>query len=303
MQMPKLADVRSADLRQVTTFLLNREGLPAALVGATGHVIGVSSAFEHLVGFGASDLVGKRWTDVLAKGSDREIVRAKMRTLGKELQIRLPMTTRAGRRVDLTADVHVIGAGPRRAFFVAITSWSAADREHTPLEVSDIVYEVGITDFGRVKFVRSDQIPDSKALVSKRCHDVIYGRSEICKGCPALTILKGATESIDIVRSRDGAALIADARRVDVDTIRLNVRPAPPELVKKLLDARIEDLARGGQLTERETEVVRLMVLGCSAHEVSRALQISLSTAKFHQTNVLRKLGVDSRLGLLRLLL
>lgn len=303
--MPKLPDVpRSVDLSGVTTFLLNREALPAALLDASARLLGVSSAFEHLVGYEAAELIGKRWIDVLAKGSDRESVKAELQALGNDLQIRLPVTTRAERRVHFTADIHAIGVGPRRAFFLAVTSWTAADREHTPLETSDMVYEVGIADFGRLKFVRSDEIPDSKRLISQRCHQALYGRDEICRGCPAVDIAKNATQSLGIIRRpRDGAALIVDARRVDADTIRLNVRTAPRDLVQKLLDARIEDLAAGSQLTEREAEVLRLMVDGRSAHDVSRALHISLSTAKFHQTNVLRKLGVASRLDLLRLLL
>jgi DNA-binding CsgD family transcriptional regulator len=95
---------------------------------------------------------------------------------------------------------------------------------------------------------------------------------------------------------------MVDARRVDADTVRLNVRRVSPELFAKLVEARIEAIARRGKLTDREAEVVRLMLLGRSAREVSRALHISLSTAKFHQTNVLRKLGAESRFALFRML-
>jgi DNA-binding NarL/FixJ family response regulator len=48
-------------------------------------------------------------------------------------------------------------------------------------------------------------------------------------------------------------------------------------------------------LTERETEVLRLLALGHSNKEIGRRLDISALTAKTHVGNVLGKLGVPSR--------
>jgi DNA-binding CsgD family transcriptional regulator len=44
-------------------------------------------------------------------------------------------------------------------------------------------------------------------------------------------------------------------------------------------------------------------VLGRSLDEIARILGIAPRTVKFHQANVLQKLGADSRLDLMRLLL
>jgi two-component system, NarL family, response regulator LiaR len=48
-------------------------------------------------------------------------------------------------------------------------------------------------------------------------------------------------------------------------------------------------------LTEREREVLRLLANGMSNKQVADALVISVSTVKFHLTNVQQKMGVSTR--------
>ena len=51
-----------------------------------------------------------------------------------------------------------------------------------------------------------------------------------------------------------------------------------------------------GFLSPREREVLRRIVLGQSTQEMATGMQVSRSTARTHVQNVLRKLGVHSRL-------
>jgi two-component system, NarL family, response regulator LiaR len=49
------------------------------------------------------------------------------------------------------------------------------------------------------------------------------------------------------------------------------------------------------ELTEREREVLCLIVKGLSNNEIAERLYISLGTVKFHISNIFMKLGVESR--------
>jgi predicted ATPase/DNA-binding NarL/FixJ family response regulator len=65
-------------------------------------------------------------------------------------------------------------------------------------------------------------------------------------------------------------------------------RPAPPA-------GRTDGLPAGNSLTEREVEVLRLLVDGRSDKEIGAALFISHRTAMNHVARILDKLGVESR--------
>ena len=51
----------------------------------------------------------------------------------------------------------------------------------------------------------------------------------------------------------------------------------------------------GEELTQREREVLALMVTGISNVQIAERLVLSRSTVNFHVGNVLGKLGVESR--------
>lgn len=69
-----------------------------------------------------------------------------------------------------------------------------------------------------------------------------------------------------------------------------------PEAAEVLIQAtRAPDKKIGFDITNREREVLALMVQGLNNNDIADKLVVSRSTAKFHVSSILSKLGVDSR--------
>lgn len=68
-----------------------------------------------------------------------------------------------------------------------------------------------------------------------------------------------------------------------------------PEAAEALIQAAMHKPAIGHDLTEREKEILALLVEGLNNPDIAERLFVSRSTVKFHVSNVLSKLGADSR--------
>lgn len=68
-----------------------------------------------------------------------------------------------------------------------------------------------------------------------------------------------------------------------------------PEAAQALILAHTRPPQIGHDLTDRERDVLKTMTDGLTNREIAMTLEISHSTVKFHVSNVLSKLGVESR--------
>lgn len=269
-----------------------------ALVDAKRRLVWVNDAFEQLVGRGAAELDGKRWEDVLsAPAASRTTARQLDRALeGRARSLTLELRTSSAASLRVEIRVSLLRGKSSQGLALEITSWSPSAA--TLGACVGRVYEVSRRPFGALRAVPPS--PDGEGLsLGKPCWEAIHGATSVCAGCPApdATLLPG----LGIVERGEGSLTLVASRMVNSDAIRVATYELDDGILAILARARIERLARRAHLTAREREVFDLMILGRSVRETSAALRISASTAKFHQTNVLAKLGVDSRLDLLRL--
>lgn len=95
--------------------------------------------------------------------------------------------------------------------------------------------------------------------------------------------------------------LLKDVSASELAEAIRNARNGKPtlsaEATQALIQAAIKPVANnlGFDLTEREREVLALMSDGYSNQQIAERLVVSLSTAKFHVSSIISKLGASSR--------
>jgi two-component system, NarL family, response regulator LiaR len=83
-----------------------------------------------------------------------------------------------------------------------------------------------------------------------------------------------------------------------VNSVRRSVQGQPtlsPEAAQVLIHNVNEPQKPGFTLTDREREILKLMIEGLSNNQIAARLVLSQSTAKFHVSNILSKLGAATR--------
>jgi len=74
-----------------------------------------------------------------------------------------------------------------------------------------------------------------------------------------------------------------------------------PELGARLVETeRTSESAGESPLSEREREVLALLALGHTNHEIAKKLFISVRTAEAHRAHIMKKLGLQTRAELVR---
>lgn len=76
-----------------------------------------------------------------------------------------------------------------------------------------------------------------------------------------------------------------------------------PEATQALAQSITQPYLPGNELTDRERDVLKCLVAGLNNNEIAEKLVVSLGTVKFHISNIFQKLGVDSRVEVVKIAL
>jgi two-component system response regulator NreC len=154
-----------------------------------------------------------------------------------------------------------------------------------------IVMDVSMPNLNGLKATRRlrRQNPDIKILTLTRHTDDGYLQQLLGAGANGYVLKQSApTELINAIRTvAEGNAYL------------------DPSLTRKVVGgyANRSTSLRGenkGELTDRESEVLRLISFGYSNKEIATRLELSVKTIEAHKTNAMRKLGISSRIDIVR---
>ena len=169
---------------------------------------------------------------------------------------------------------------------------------------ADRLYVIRSTpdDFGHILDAR-DTTGQRTDVIGKRCFEEFHGNDAACTNCPALGQQSIVPVTRVLQKSHKEEYRVVTAEWKASDRVELRARGISDMLLSDLIRARIEQMVGNARLSDREREVFELMLLGRPPADIAQVLGIKERTAKFHQANVLSKLGAESRYDLQRLVL
>ena len=156
-----------------------------------------------------------------------------------------------------------------------------------------------------------DNLGVSVVLIDAACTDHLFELLETFRRTrPHLRLIViGLEESHDFIQRVIGAGakgyLAHSAReseiRLAVDIVSDGSIWAPRKVLARLLDASTADAyatTAEPKFTEREGQVLRLLVAGRPNRDIAEALGIDAATVKAHVGRLMRKVGVENRIAL-----
>lgn len=131
--------------------------------------------------------------------------------------------------------------------------------------------------------------PDAKILTLTRHRDDGY-LQQLLKAGSSGYVLKQSASTVLLTAIR---AVAAGQRFLD------------PAITEKVIGSYVANSAKKGvpapvELSDREEEVLRMIAWGYSNKEVASRLELSVKTVEVHKANAMRKLGMRSRIDIVR---
>jgi two-component system response regulator NreC len=195
-------------------------------------------------------------------------------------------TVRDGLRllVDSQSDMECVGEA---------ADGQAAIEQARELLPDIVLMDVSMPNLNGLKATESivSEFPDVKVLALSRHMDEGYLQEMIRAGASGYVLKQSpSSEMLNGLRS-----IAAGGRYLDA------------ELTGRVLDSyagrhnvQVDSPNKGRELSDRETDVIRLIAWGYGNKEIAAKLTISAKTVDVHKANALRKLGLSGRVDIVR---
>lgn len=270
----------------VATALAEHDERAIFVLDEQGTVRLFNRAAERLLDRGRGDVLGQPWAALIApdgQGPVGAAVDLALQGLPGRCEVRLASAGRDAVHADLVLQPLAHSTGRHRAVIGIVV----ASRVSRLLEI-----EVRAPRFGEVR---------NPPFTGQHCFEVIAGRASRCERCPLPEQIGENGAGVMILD--DGQVMVARVRRTAADRAEAQHELLPAAMAPQLAREQLSSLANRHALSEREREVLDHLVRGRTVEDIGSALGITPRTAKFHQANVLAKLGIDSRVELVKLLI
>ncbi len=185
----------------------------------------------------------------------------------------------------------LVNAQPDMEVICEVGDGEQAIKEATRLRPDLLVMDISMPTMNGLKATKKlrELLPNIKILTLTRHTDDGYLKQLIGAGANGYVLKQSApTDLLQAIRTVSAGNAYLD-----------------PSLTRKVMGGYVSraESVRGeskGDLTDREEEVLRLISFGYSNKEIGSRLDVSVKTVEAHKANAMRKLGIASRIDIVR---
>ncbi|HEX2870039.1 MAG TPA: LuxR family transcriptional regulator [Polyangiaceae bacterium] len=286
------------DWSAVALLIAERAGLPVVVMSEASDVLLLSPAAEQALGIGAGS-VGRNWLEryVEPKAVDSARWYLNKAFAGALRKLELPLRTNDAAGIA-HFDAQPVGRDSDGVLLLLLERLVPVPREAA---TTDYDYEVTGVASGSLRLRRFRRAGMDLGAREGACFEALHGRDAPCEDCPLLRGKRAQPQEV-IVRARPPSDYVVTTfSRPSEDDAHVSVRSLTMASLTAVLQAKLGELAERAHLSKRERAVFGHLMDGRAVEDIASDLQISPRTVKFHQANLLQKLGADSRADLMRL--
>jgi len=280
---------------------------PAMVVDADSRVRFANERMQGVLGWRADEMQGEGLEACVPEDDRAEARRlVKSGLKGATSEGELQMVTRGGRRVAMRFKMTAEGKGRSRG--LVLVADEVRDGANANESIGDCTIDVSRVGsrIGRIESLRfMDQDHDSRRHVGGPVRQLLesVGASSATSAVDSVVHGRAPEASVASLPASERSFRLVTARAIDDRIVRVVLRSFDARLLSDLVDAKVARVSETCGLSDREREVLQLLLRGRGLADIATMLEIAPRTVKFHQANVLQKLGADSRFDLLRVVL